>query len=132
MQKKFLAAITSAVLLTAFQTSLVYAEGTPGKKSSVQRSKTYEEEEFLRLFGHKTRKTVSDALGKPMRVGQSSKPSGAEQTVGRPLNPDKNVSIEMWYYDDLVLSDPKHTWKTVELTFVNDRCMNISYFNTKP
>ncbi|MCX7627609.1 MAG: hypothetical protein N2Z69_04260 [Methylophilaceae bacterium] len=85
----------------------------------------------MRLFSHKSRKQVSDVLGKPLRIGQSTRPSRVEDTIGRPLKGGKNVSVEMWYYENLVRYDPKHTYKTVELTFVNDRCMNITYFNTK-
>ena len=100
-------------------------------KSSARAAKIYEEEEFLKLFSHKTRKQISDVLCKPVRIGQASKPAGAESTLGRPLDKGKGANVEMWYYENMVRYAPKRTYKTVELTFVNDRCLNITYFNTK-
>jgi hypothetical protein len=98
-------------------------------KSSAKAGKTYGEEEFLNLFQNRSRKQVSDVLGKPARIGQSSKPAGADATLGKRLDSSKDAHIEMWYYANKVNYAPKHTYKTVELTFVNDRCLNIAYFN---
>jgi len=127
---KILAAVCAAsFILMAAPISSVAAE--KAVKSSAKSEKTYGEEEFLTLFSHKTRKQISDVLGKPVRIGQASKPTGAESTLGRPLDKDKGANVEMWYYENKVRYAPKRTYKTVELTFVNDRCLNITYFNTK-
>jgi hypothetical protein len=131
--KKIAFAICAASFILAVSPMDVSAASTEAKSAS-KRSKTFSEEEFLTLFSHKSRKQISDALGKPVRIGQSSKPSGAEATLasaGKLMGKDKGASVEMWYYENMVRYDPKHTYKTVELSFVNDRCENITYFNTK-
>lgn len=130
---KTLAAIITAASLIYAGTTVAYAADKDTQIAS-KPSKTFGEEEFLNLFSHKSRKQISDTLGKPVRVGQSSKPAGAETALasaGKPMGTDKTASVEMWYYENMVRYDSKRTYKTVELTFVNDRCMNITYFNTK-
>ena len=130
--KKILVAVGAVSVLLAMVPMHASADDKTVKASAKKGgAKTYEEEEFLKLFQNRSRKQVSDALGKPVRVGQASKPTGAEATLGRPLDEKKGASIEMWYYEDKVRYDPKHTYKTVELTFVNDRCLNITYFNNR-
>ncbi len=37
----------------------------------------------------------------------------------------------MWYYHHIVRYAPKRTYDKVELTFVNDRCQNVAYFNDR-
>ena len=128
--KKILAAVCAASIILAAMP--ISAQGADkAAKSSAKSTKSYDEEEFLKLFSHKSRKQVSNVLGKPVRTGQASKPSGAEATLGRPLDSGKGANVEMWYYENKVRYDPKHTYKTVEMTFVNDRCMSITYFNNK-
>lgn len=127
---KILAAVCAAsIILAAAPVSALGAD--KAVKSSAKSTKNYDEEEFLKLFSHKSRKQVSDALGKPVRVGQASKPSGAEATMGRALDSGKGANVEMWYYENKVRYDSKHTYKTVEMAFVNDRCMSITYFNDR-
>ena len=43
----------------------------------------------------------------------------------------KPVNVEMWYYKDLVKYDDKHRYKETEITFVNDRVLNIGFFNNR-
>lgn len=92
--------------------------------------KTYTEQEFLSSFSGKTRKVVMDTLGKPARKEQSIKPSNTDQVLA-----DKNVGsanadqIEMWYYNERVSYAPNKTFKFTELTFANDKCVNITFFN---
>jgi hypothetical protein len=43
----------------------------------------------------------------------------------------KPVKVEMWYYKNIVRYDPKRTYKETEITFVNDRAMNIAFFNNR-
>lgn len=93
---------------------------------------TYTEEEFLNAFGNKTRDVVAKQLGQPLKKEQSVKPSNASNVLGRPTEKQgKPDQVEMWYYKDLVKYDPKRTYKTIELTFVNDRCVNIAFFNNR-
>jgi hypothetical protein len=95
--------------------------------------KTYKENEFLDKFSGKTAKVVADTLGKPFKKEQSVKPSNAGAMVGKDLNntTSKPVKVEMWYYKNLVKYDPKHTYKETEITMVNERVMNIAFFNNK-
>jgi hypothetical protein len=127
---KIFAAVCASALIFAAAPSAVSA-ADKSVKSSAKSTKSYGEEEFLQLFSHKSRKQVSDVLGKPARTGQASKPTGAEVTLGRALDSGKGASIEMWYYEKKVRYDSKHTYKTVEMAFVNDRCTSITYFNDR-
>ncbi len=129
--KKILVAAGAVSALLAIAPMHAVAADSSAKVAAKKGAKTFGEEEFLQLFQNRSRKQVSDTLGKPVRVGQASKPAGAEATLGRPLDQKKGASIEMWYYENKVRYDPKHTYKTVELTFVNDRCLNIAYFNDR-
>jgi len=129
--KQTLIALGAVSFIAAMVPQHAVAADQPVKASAKKSGKTFGEEEFLQLFQNRSRKQVSDALGKPLRVGQASKPAGAEATLGRPLDKNKGANMEMWYYEDKVRYDSKHTYKTVELTFVNDRCLNITYFNNR-
>lgn len=129
--KKILIAFGAVAFIMSMSPMQAAAADKPAKASAKKDGKTYNEEEFLQLFQNRSRKQITDALGKPLRIGQGSKPTGAEATLGRPLNEKKVANVEMWYYEDKVKYDPKHTYKTVELTFVNDRCLNITYFNNR-
>lgn len=94
----------------------------------------YTEDEFLRAFSGKSRKVISEKLGKPVKKEQAVKPSSANTVVGRmgqDASTSKPVNVEMWYYNNLVSYAPKKTYKVIEMTFVNDRCMNIAFFNNK-
>ncbi|MCB5187466.1 hypothetical protein LG200_05530 [Methylobacillus caricis] len=122
LSKKF--SLAAAVLLACVMvTAPVMAEP---KKS------TYTEQEFLNSFGNKTREVVEKQLGQPLKKEQSVKPTNASNIIGRPTEKGgKQDQVEMWYYKDLVRYDAKKTYKTIELTFVNDRCVNIAFFNNR-
>jgi opacity protein-like surface antigen len=130
--KKSLVALclASAVLASAASLQAVAADSA-AKSAKAAKSRTFDENQFIGLFSHKTMKQVTDVVGKPARTAQASKPSDAEATLGRPLDKGSGAKVEMWYYQNLVRYDDKHTYKTVELTFVNDRCMNIAFFNDR-
>lgn len=122
LHKKFWLVIGALLACVAF-TAPVAAEP---KKT------TYTEDEFLRTFGNKTREAVAKQLGQPLKKEQSVKPSNASNVIGRPTEKQgKPDEVEMWYYKDLVKYDPKRTYKTIELTFVNDKCVNIAFFNNR-
>ncbi|MFJ5445245.1 hypothetical protein ACIKP9_03300 [Methylobacillus methanolivorans] len=122
LRKKFLL-VMGALLASIMVVAPVMAET---KKT------TYTEEEFLSAFGNKTRSVVAKQLGEPLKKEQSVKPSNASTVIGRPTDKEgKPDQVEMWYYKDLVKYDAKRTYKTIELTFVNDRCVNIAFFNNR-
>lgn len=96
--------------------------------------KTYTENEFLDSFSGKLKKVVEQKLGAPTKKQLSVKPSNANSMVGGIAKEDKGskpVKVEMWYYKNLVKYDAKHTYKETEITFVNDRVMNIGFFNNR-
>lgn len=124
--------LVSISLFTSFSmmNSTVYA-AQPAKVSKAK--SIYTENEFLDAFSGKSRKVVTEVLGKPVRKEQSVQPSNAAGMVAQAgsLNNSKPDSVEMWYYRNLVKYNAKNTYKSVELTFVNDRCMNIAFFNDR-
>lgn len=116
--------LATAVLLTA---SLNPANAGPA-------GKTYTEDQFLNSFSGKTKKIISDKLGAPFKKELSVKPEGASGflgKVGADEKDSKRVNVEMWYYKNLVKYDPKHAYKETEITFVNDKVMNIAFFNNR-
>ena len=97
-------------------------------------STTYTENQFLDSFSGKTKTVISAKLGAPFKKEQSVKPAGAAGflgTVGAEEKDSKRVNVEMWYYKNLVKYDAKHTYKETEITFVNDKAMNIAFFNNR-
>ncbi len=97
------------------------------------KAKAYDELSFLKAFSGKSRKQVSATLGQPLKKEQSVKPSNADSFVAKAGKEDKSkpVNVEMWYYANIVKYDATHTYKSTEMTFVNDRCQNIAFFNNK-
>lgn len=104
---------------------------TPQKTA---KKKVYKEGEFVVLVRNKSKKQVAEMLGNPASKMQgSSKPSGADSAtmaMGR-IDPTRRDNVEVWYYKNLVSYDAKRTFSKVELTFMNDRCQNVAYFNEK-
>lgn len=98
------------------------------------KNKTYSEDEFLSGFSGKTKQVITAKLGQPFKKEQSVKPSGASTVMLKAGADEKNskpVKVEMWYYKNLVRYDPKRTYKETEITFVNDKAMNIAFFNNR-
>ncbi len=96
--------------------------------------KTYTENEFLDSFSGESQKMVLEVLGKPAKKQLSVKPSNAEKVTGKSFKGNgksKPVKVEMFYYNNIVRYDPKHTYKETEITFVNGRVMNIAFFNNR-
>jgi hypothetical protein len=96
--------------------------------------KTFTENEFLNNFSGKSKKVVMEQLGKPVKTQVAVKPTNAEKVTGKRFDGDKNskpVKVEMWYYNEIVKYDPTHTYKEVEITFVNDHVGNIAFFNNR-
>lgn len=126
LSKKISISIALLASLAIFSVPTLAAEPTAKAKSSV-----YDEEEFLRAFNGKSRQVISDKLGAPVKKEQGVRPSNATSVVGKPMDTSKPVNVEMWYYKNIVRYAPKKTYKEIELTFVNDRCMNIAFFNNR-
>jgi hypothetical protein len=114
--------LVSGLAIGWFAASSAYAGG-----------KTYTEDEFLDNFGGKTKKVISAKLGAPVKKELSVKPKDAGSVTGKNVDDksSKPVKVEMWYYKNLVRYDPKRTYKETEITFVNDRVMNIAFFNNR-
>ena len=96
--------------------------------------KTYTEDEFLNAFSGKSKKEISEKLGQPFKKELSVKPSGADTMLlkaGADNKKSKPVKVEMWYYKNIVKYDPKRTYKETEITMVNDKAMNIAFFNNR-
>lgn len=122
MQKPFKSISTAIMIACLSLSSLAAIAGT----------KTYTEDEFLSNFSGKSKKVVVEKLGTPARKELSVKPSNAENAIGQKEDSkSKRVNIEMWYYKNLVKYDAKKTYKETEVTIVNDRVMNIAFFNNK-
>jgi hypothetical protein len=124
----------SKILMSAALATMVFS-ATPIMAEPASKGKTYTEGEFLRSFTGKSRKVVMEKLGKPARKEQSVRPSNAAGMTagmtGKAMDNSRPVNVEMWYYNNIVSYEPKKNYKLTELTFVNDRCMNIAFFNNK-
>ena len=100
-----------------------------------EEKKLYTENEFLDAFGAKSKEKVLQILGEPARKEMSVKPTNASSVIGRPtekgVGSSNRVNIEMWYYNNLVKSDEKNTWKQTELTIMNGKVNNIGFFNSR-
>lgn len=95
------------------------------------KAKTYDEVTFVKTFGNKSMKQVTEILGAPARKQISVKPANANGVIATQMvgKNEKPVKVEMWYYNNIVRYEPKKTYKTTELTFVNGRCSNVAFFN---
>lgn len=125
MQQLFKNTIIVLAALAFFGANLTLATAGP---------KTYSENEFLDAFSGKTKKVINGKLGSPVKKDTAVKPTGANAMiakVGADEKKSKPVKVEMWYYNNLVTYAPKKTYKEVEITFVNDRAMNIAFFNNR-
>lgn len=126
--------ISLAVIASVFTINPAFADAAK-PASTAKAKKTYTEDEFLNTFSGKSRKVISAQLGQPLKKEQGVRPSGANTAMAqlgqKPGDTSKPVNVEMWYYPDIVRYDAKRTYRQTELTFVNDRVMNITFFNTK-
>ena len=118
----------SLVMASLLASTLSVAQAGPAKKS------TYTEDQFLNAFSGKSQKIITEKLGAPVKKQISVKPAGASTFMAKAGAEEKNskpVKVEMWYYQNIVNYDPKHTYKETEITFVNDKAMNIAFFNNR-
>jgi hypothetical protein len=125
--------LISMGMVTLLSLGLSFGGNAMADSKSKGKSKVYDEQQFLSAFGGKSRKEVSAVLGDPVKKEQSVKPTSADTViagVGKTDN-SKPVKVEMWYYSNIVTYDGKRTYKTTEMTFVNDHVQNIAFFNNK-
>ena len=98
-----------------------------------KQKRVFTEGEFISLFSGKPKSRALKYLGKPDSTDMAIKPKGASSVLGRPTidkkNPNKKSKIEMWYFNNIVEYSPKKTYLKVELTLINDRVVNIGFFN---
>jgi hypothetical protein len=119
--------LLSFVMAVCIFATVSIANAAPPKK-------TYTEDEFLNTFSGKSKKVVADKLGQPFKKELSVKPAGANTMLlkaGADEKKSKPVKVEMWYYKNIVKYDPKRTYKETEVTLVNDKVMNIAFFNNR-
>ena len=115
--------------------SLLIILGMVGFSFSImaESKRTFTEDEFISVFSGKPKARVVKYLGKADKQEIAIKPKGASSVLGRPTtdksNPGKKDKVEMWYYSNLVEYSPKKLYKRVELTLINDRVVNIAFFN---
>lgn len=124
----------SKKLFLSFAMAMFLAVTFSGVHAAPPKNKTYTEDEFLNAFSGKSMKVVTEKLGQPFKKELSVKPSGASTVMLKAGADEKNskpVKVEMWYYKNLVKYDPKRTYKEIEITFVNDKAMNIAFFNNR-
>ena len=117
--------LASGLIVGLLAATTVFAAGA---------AKIYTENEFLDKFSGKTKTVITEKLGAPAKKELSVKPTNASAMVGGKDVDDgksKKVKVEMWYYKNIVKYDQKHTYKETEITFVNDRVLNIAFFNNK-
>ncbi|MFL2980967.1 MAG: hypothetical protein ACJZ18_04425 [Methylophilaceae bacterium] len=101
--------------------------------SIADQKRVFSEDEFLALFNGKPKSRVLKYLGEPDIKDIAIKPKGANSVVGSKIRMEKNSKkkdkIEMWYYKNVVEYAPKKTYLKVELTLINDRIVNVGFFN---
>lgn len=119
--------LSARIVLASFALSMLVAS------SAFAAGKTYSEDEFLNTFSGKSKKLITEKLGAPVKKELSVKPTNASAVIGKNVEDKKSkpVKVEMWYYKNIVRYDPKRTYKETEITFVNDRAMNIAFFNNR-
>ena len=120
------------ILKKLCQTALVIS--ILASTSLIAATKIYTENQFLDNFQGKSKKIVSEKLGIPIKKQLAVKPTNAGAVTGQNVEGQKGskpVKVEMWYYKNNVRYDQKRTYKETEITFVNDRVMNIAFFNNR-
>ena len=122
--KKMFKSLCQAVLIVSVMAST----------SVIAATKVYTENQFLDSFQGKSKKVVSEKLGSPIKKQLAVKPTNAGAVTGQNVEGQKGskpVKVEMWYYKNNVRYDQKRTYKETEISFVNDRVMNIAFFNNR-
>ena len=97
------------------------------------KKRTFTEDEFITVFSGKPKARVLKYLGEPDNKEIAIKPKGAQGVVGSKVRIDdkkqQKEKMEMWYYNNRVEYSPGKTYKFVEMTLINDRVVNLGFFN---
>ncbi len=132
--KKIGLSLLAVSALTVLSTSAYAEAAKKTTNKTAVKAETYTEDQFLNTFSGKMKTVVVAKLGNPAKKETSVKPAGAGVFLGKVGADEKNskrVNVEMWYYKNLVNYDPKNKYKETEITFVNDKVMNIAFFNNR-
>ena len=101
--------------------------------ANAKEKRVFSEDEFINVFSGKPKSRVLKYLGEPDKKNIAIKPKGASSVVGSRIKVDQSkrekTKVEMWYYNNLVEYAPEKTYKFVEITLMNDRIVNIGFFN---
>lgn len=91
------------------------------------------EQPFLQAYSGKSRQFVEEQLGKPVKKEVAVKPHNADQILQEKgqATAGEGDSVEMWYYQGKIQYAPNKYFNTAELTFANDKCVNITFANKK-
>ena len=93
--------------------------------------RVYSENDFINIFSGKPKARFLKYLGDPDEKEIAIKPKDAGKVIARPTDNKnkKKDKMEMWYYNHVVEYSPGKTYLKTEITFINDRCRSISFFN---
>lgn len=92
------------------------------------------EHAFLKKYSGQSKEFVTKNLGKPNKVDIAVKPNNADAVLKEhqiESSPAKKEMIEMWYYDAKINYAENKFFNQAELTFVNNKCVNIALANKK-
>jgi hypothetical protein len=96
------------------------------------KKRTFTEDEFISVFSGKPKARVVKYIGEPDNKEIAIKPKGAQGVVGSKVRVEdakQKDKVEMWYYNNIVEYSPGKTYKFVEITMINDRVVNLGFFN---
>lgn len=92
------------------------------------------EHTFLKKYSGQSKEFVTQNLGKPNKVDIAVKPSNVDEVLKEhqvDTAQAKKEIIEMWYYDAKISYAENKFFNQAELTFVNNKCVNITLANKK-
>tara|TARA_B100000035_G_scaffold233403_1_gene201690 strand:+ start:64530 stop:64850 length:321 start_codon:yes stop_codon:yes gene_type:complete len=100
---------------------------------NAKEKRVFSEDQFINVFSGKPKSRLLKYLGDPDKKNIAIKPKGASSVVGSRIKVDQSqkqkAKVEMWYYNNIVEYSPGRTYKFVELTLMNDRVVNMGFFN---
>lgn len=92
------------------------------------------EHAFLKKYSGQSKEFVTQNLGKPNKVDMAVKPNNVDDVLKEhqvDTSQAKKEMIEMWYYDAKISYAENKFFNQAELTFVNNKCVNITLANKK-
>ena len=116
------------LFFTVLLSVLFLATGYAGET----KKRTFTEDEFISVFSGKPKALVVKYIGEPDNKEIAIKPKGAQGVVGSKVRVEdakQKDKVEMWYYNNIVEYSPGKTYKFVEITMINDRVVNLGFFN---